>query len=208
VAEYALVIYEMWAERHDIEQTELERQRDRLRIAAMLHDVGKVAIPDTILKKPGKLTDEEFAIMQAHTMVGESLFDELLSGYDEAAAIVVRGHHERWDGLGYPGDLRLEHDALGYLIFPSDPIRTGRGGEEIPLFARIVAIADVFDALGSQRSYKDPWPEERILSLLQSEAGSHFDPELVGIFLERIDAIRAIQHKWTPNKNVTGSVES
>ena len=197
VAEYALVVYSDWAERHAIPDEERERERDRLRIAAMLHDVGKVAIPDMILKKPGKLTDEEFATMQGHTMVDDALFDELLSGYDEAAAEVVRGHHERWDGKGYPGGVALDRDEHGYLVFPNVPIREGRTGDDIPLFARIVAIADVFDALGSERSYKKAWTDERILALLQEEAGTHFDPELVEIFIHRIDSIRAIRHKWT-----------
>ncbi len=197
VAEYSLVIYEAWARARGVEPDEIAAERDRLRIAAMLHDVGKVAIPDMILKKPGKLTDREFAIMQGHTMVDQSLFDELLSGYDEAAADVVRGHHERWDGSGYPGQSQLARDENGYLEFPETPIRLGRSGDDIPLFARIVAIADVFDALGSARSYKDAWSEDRILALLREEAGSHFDPDLVDVFLENIEAIRTIQNKWT-----------
>lgn len=201
VAEYALVVFGEWARRNGLSMEERELQRDKLRIAAMLHDVGKVAVPDKILKKPGKLDDEEFATMQGHTMVDEALFDELLSGYDEAAAEVVRGHHERWDGKGYPGRETLARDDNGYLVFPTKPIRNGREGAEIPLFARIVAIADVFDALGSQRSYKEAWDDERILSLLREEAGSHFDPELVDIFIDGIDEIRAIRAKWSSNRS-------
>ena len=154
------------ARRNGLSMEERELQRDKLRIAAMLHDVGKVAVPDQILKKPGKLDDEEFATMQGHTMVDEALFDELLSGYDEAAAVVVRGHHESWVGKCYHGRETLARDDKGYLVFPTKPIRNGREGVEIPLFARIVAIADVFDALGSQRSYKEAWDDDRILSLL------------------------------------------
>lgn len=201
VAEYALVVFGEWARRNGLSMEERELQRDKLRIAAMLHDVGKVAVPDQILKKPGKLDDEEFATMQGHTMVDEALFDELLSGYDEAAAEVVRGHHERWDGKGYPGRETLARDDNGYLVFPKKPIRNGREGVEIPLFARIVAIADVFDALGSQRSYKEAWDDDRILSLLREEAGSHFDPELVDIFIDGIDEIRAIRAKWSSNRS-------
>tara|TARA_B100001059_G_scaffold113776_3_gene113972 strand:- start:25767 stop:27521 length:1755 start_codon:yes stop_codon:yes gene_type:complete len=201
VAEYALVIFGEWAQRHGLSMEERELQRDKLRIAAMLHDVGKVAVPDMILKKPGKLDDEEFATMQGHTMVDEALFDELLSGYDEAAAEVVRGHHERWDGSGYPGRETLVRDDNGYLVFPTTPIRNGREGDEIPLFARIVAIADVFDALGSQRSYKEAWDDERILALLREESGSHFDPELVDIFIGGIEEIKAIRAKWSPNRS-------
>ena len=201
VAEYALVVFGEWARRNGLSMEERELQRDKLRIAAMLHDVGKVAVPDQILKKPGKLDDEEFATMQGHTMVDEALFDELLSGYDEAAAEVVRGHHERWDGKGYPGRETLARDDKGYLVFLTKPIRNGRKGVEIPLFARIVAIADVFDALGSQRSYKEAWDDDRILSLLREEAGSHFDPELVDIFIDGIDEIRAIRAKWSSNRS-------
>jgi len=193
VAGYALILFEAWAQRHRLDPAEAERQRDRLRIAAMLHDVGKVAIPDAILKKPGKLDDAEFARMQQHTVIGANLFSGLRTDFDEAAREVALCHHERWDGCGYPG---FGDPAALAAQTPSDPIRAGRRGAEIPLFARIVGLADVFDALSSRRSYKEAWPESRVVEVIREESGRHFDPELVEILLERLPALREVRERF------------
>jgi HD-GYP domain-containing protein (c-di-GMP phosphodiesterase class II) len=122
--------------------------------------------------------------MQTHAVLGGRLFAEAATPYDEAARDVAVHHHEKWDGTGYPGI--MEGVSLGDLPPelaanpPSKPLR----GEEIPLFARIVAVADVYDALTSQRSYKEPWSREQVSEFLRRESGKHFDPELVGIALE------------------------
>jgi HD-GYP domain-containing protein (c-di-GMP phosphodiesterase class II) len=188
VAGYALEIYDGWNERRGVELAERHHERDQLRIAAMLHDVGKVGIPDAILKKPGKLDDAEFALMQQHTIIGARLFSGLRTAFDDVARDVVLHHHERWDGCGYPGP--VDPDP----IYPDsdEPIRQGLAGEDIPLFARMVGLADVYDALSSRRAYKGAWPEAKVLELLRQEREGHFDPELVDIFLERHDAIRRI----------------
>lgn len=181
VAGYSIAIHSEWARRHAIGDAEAERQRDRLRIAAMLHDVGKVGIPDAILKKPGRLDDAEYAQMQTHTRIGAELFSGLRTDFDDAAREVALRHHERWDGRGYPGE--------------GDPAR-GLGGDSIPLFARIVGLADVFDALSSKRSYKESWPESRVIDTIREESGRHFDPELVDILLDRIEDLRAVRDRY------------
>ena len=116
--------------------------------------------------------------MERHTEIGAGLFGQFRSDLDAAAAEVALNHHERWDGAGYPG----VDDGKGG--------RRGKQGDEIPLFARIVGLVDVYDALSSRRSYKEPWPPERIEGLLREERGKHFDPELVDIFLARLPEIR------------------
>ena len=193
VAGYSIAIYSEWARRHGLDPAESERQRDLLRIAAMLHDVGKVGIPDAILKKPGKLDDAEYARMQTHTVIGANLFQGLRTEFDAAAREVALCHHERWDGGGYPGPGDPEAIAAAA---PEAPIRVGRSGESIPLFARIVGLADVFDALSSKRSYKESWPESKVLDVIGAESGRHFDPELVEILFDRIDELRAVRDRF------------
>lgn len=193
VAGYALEIYDGWAERNRIGEGQRHRERDHLRIAAMLHDVGKVGIPDAILKKPDRLDDHEFAVMQQHTVIGARLFRGLRTDFDDVAAEVAMHHHERWDGRGYPGHVNTREDSS----VPREPIRQGLVAEEIPLFARMVAIADVFDALSTHRVYKEAWPEDKVVDLIRSEAGGHFDPELVDIFVERIDRVMRIRDRYT-----------
>ncbi len=189
VASCSVALYEAWANSRGLSQVEMERNRDTLRLAAMLHDVGKVAISDLILKKPGRFTPEEYEIMKQHTVFGARLFGELYSDIDDAAMAVTLNHHERWDGNGYPGyiDLQSGEPLAGYTD-ANGKVR-GKKGEEIPLFGRIVAIADVYDALSNKRCYKDAWDASAVVEELRNESGKMFDPELVEIFLENIDTI-------------------
>jgi HD-GYP domain-containing protein (c-di-GMP phosphodiesterase class II) len=191
VAGYAVEIYDRWAYHHHVAKTEQEKFRDDLKIAAMLHDVGKVAISDVILKKPGRFTPGEYLIMQHHTIYGAALFDDPQSALDLIARDIALTHHENWDGTGYPGWI----DPL-----TQEPIRAGengkalgRKGEEIPLGGRIVAIADVFDALCSRRVYKEPWSEEQVLAEIRQLSDTKFDPDLVDIFFEILPSIKQIQ---------------
>ena len=148
--------------------------------SAPLHDVGKINISDTILNKPGKLTDEEFAIMKTHTTAGKEILEKAIStvqgeNYLKEARNMAAYHHERWDGRGYPEGLH---------------------GEVIPLSARIMAVADVFDALASPRVYKPAFPLEKALAILQEGSGSQFDPKCVEVFMDSLDEVKMILKKY------------
>ncbi len=148
--------------------------------SAPLHDVGKIKIPDRILNKPGKFTDEEYEIMKTHTTAGKQIMDSVIStvegeNYLMEARNMAAYHHERWDGKGYPENL---------------------SGEDIPLSARIMAVADVFDALSSPRVYKPAYSLEKSLEIIQEGNGSHFDPKCVEVFLESIDEIKGVLKKF------------
>ncbi len=189
VGSYSAEIYEVWAKSKGIHEDEIEKNKDILRIAAMLHDVGKVAISDKILKKKGSLTDEEFEIMKQHTYRGAALFYPPKFFLEEMVYKIALEHHERWDGRGYPGyvDVRTGKPLPGFEI--SENKAKGKKGEEISIWGRIVALADVYDALSSKRSYKDPWPEDKVLKELKRQSGHQFDPELVELFIKYKDQI-------------------
>ena len=191
VGAYCAEVYGTWASRRGHSAKEIKRERDNLRLAAMMHDVGKVGIADAILKKPGKLTDEEFDNMKWHTVFGARLFKNQTSELDRMSMEIALCHHEKWKGRGYPSisnsEVWVEDTLMG-----AEP----KNGEKIPLAARICAVADVYDALSSPRSYKDPFPDEKCLGILESDAGTHFDPEIVEIFFEIFDVIKAIRDKY------------
>jgi HD-GYP domain-containing protein (c-di-GMP phosphodiesterase class II) len=194
VAGYAVEIYDGYARRHNIPEPEREKFRDTLKIAAMLHDVGKVAISDVILKKPGPFTPEEFLNMQHHTLVGASLFDDLQSAMDNLSRDIALTHHENWDGTGYPG--WIDPVTLEVIQATDEGKARGRIGEEIPLPGRIVALADVYDALCSRRVYKEPWTEDMVLEEIRKMNGTKFDPELVEIFFEIFSNIKQVQNLY------------
>lgn len=148
---------------------------DTLFTASPMHDIGKVGIPDEILKKPGKLTDEEFELMKTHAIIGYDILKTSQRKVLKAAAIVSKEHHEKWDGKGYPFGLK---------------------GEEIHIFGRITALADVFDALGSKRCYKEAWRDEEVFKLIKDESGKHFDPKLVEIFFKHKTKFLNIRNKY------------
>jgi HD-GYP domain-containing protein (c-di-GMP phosphodiesterase class II) len=189
VGAYAVEIYKRWAIAHDVPKAEVVEFKDVLQMSAMLHDIGKVGIPDAILRKPGPLDEGERERMKMHVLFGACYFENPRSEWDTLAREISLNHHEKWDGTGYPG-------AVADLALESLPGLPGKAGPEIPLSARIVAVADVYDALSSKRAYKDAWEEERVLTHMRRESGKHFDPELVGIFFEIYDVIRAIRQKW------------
>jgi response regulator RpfG family c-di-GMP phosphodiesterase len=194
VASYAVEIYEKWAHRKKISPEEIEQKKDVLSIAAKLHDVGKVAISDLILKKPSSFKPEEYEEMKTHTFKGARLFKLKQSEYDEMSALVALTHHENWDGTGYPGYVDVEtgrplkKDSDGKVVAPKN--------EDIPIFGRIVALADVYDALSSKRVYKDAWDEKSVLTEIRKLSGKKFDPELVDIFFESLDFIRTIPGRY------------
>lgn len=194
VAGYSVELYEAWASRQRVSRGEIERTRDNLRMAAMLHDVGKVAISDVILKKPGRFNPAEYETMKTHTWQGARLFVHKQSEFDDLAEIVALTHHENWDGSGYPGYVDIDTGLPARTDEEGNPV--GKRGEEIPIFGRIVAIADVYDALLSKRVYKDAWQEEDALAELRRLAGSKFDPELIELFFEILPSIQTITAKY------------
>jgi len=167
VAEYSYLLAELCG----LEENECQL----LSTASPMHDIGKVSTPDNILKKPGKLTKEEFAEMQKHTTIGYELFASSRGEILKTAAIVAHEHHEKYNGKGYPRGLK---------------------GNEIHIYGRITAVVDVFDALGSERVYKKAWELDKITSLLIEEKGEHFDPYLVDLFMENIDKFLEIRDKF------------
>jgi HD-GYP domain-containing protein (c-di-GMP phosphodiesterase class II) len=198
VAGYAAEIYDRWAFNRGVPDKEREKTKDTLKMAAMLHDVGKVAISDLILKKPARFTPEEYKIMQAHTCFGARLFVDPQSEIDVISAEVALRHHENWDGTGYPGmvDIWAEDPASAPLECGADGSARKLKGEEIPLGGRIVAVADVFDALISKRVYKEPWDSGKVYDEIRSMSGSKFDPEIVTAFFEILPRIEEIRSRY------------
>lgn len=152
-----------------------DREANDLLHAAPMHDVGKIGIPDAILRKPGPLTAEEWGVMRQHAEIGAKIIGSHASGMLQMAASIALSHHEKWDGSGYP---------------------KGLAKDDIPHAARIVTIADVFDALTSVRPYKKAWSLEDAAAHIRSESGKHFDPELVEIFMDCLPQILEIRAQW------------
>lgn len=196
VANYAVEIYDRWAFNHNIHRHEREEFRDALKIAAMLHDVGKIGISDSILKKPGKLTPEEYQIMQSHTWRGSKLFLSGNSAVDTMSRDIALRHHENWDGTGYPGHIS---EKTGAIVKYNSTHTAAQGliGEEIPLGARITAIADVYDALSCKRVYKEEWTENKVLEEIKNQRGIKFDPEITDAFLEVVPRLKEIKKRFS-----------
>ncbi len=152
-----------------------EERSELVRLASQLHDVGKLGIPDAILLKPGRLTEEEFAIMKEHAAFGYRILADSRAPVLRIGAVIARGHHEKFDGSGYPD---------------------GLAGEDIPVEARIAAVADVFDALTSKRVYKEAMPTDQALAILNRERDRHFDGRLVTVFMDHLDTILAIKEQY------------
>ncbi len=146
-----------------------------IELAAPMHDTGKVAIPDAILRKPGPLTEAEWAVMRTHARVGHQILSMSDAPLFRMAAEIALGHHEKWDGSGYP---------------------EGASGAAIPESARIVAVADVFDALSMRRPYKEAWPLEKVLATLDQAAGTHFEPRLIETFHRILPTICDLKEQW------------
>ncbi|MCW9026742.1 MAG: PAS domain S-box protein, partial [Thiovulaceae bacterium] len=151
-----------------------EEEANLLKQASPMHDIGKVGIPDSILKKPAKLTQEEYEIMKTHTQIGYDMLKHSNRAILKASAEVALTHHEKYDGSGYP---------------------KGLVGEDIPIFGRITAIADVFDALGHDRVYKKAWELDKILELFEDQRAKHFDPRLVDLFFDNLDMFLSVREK-------------
>lgn len=193
VSSYSLEIYDRWAFNHNIPESEIHRYRDTLKIAAKFHDIGKVGISDTILKKAfPRFSEAERNIMKGHTCIGAQLFYPPESFLDEMSIEIALHHHDRWDGSseGYPGAINASDFDIKDGILPEF---VSLKGKDIPLSARIVAVADVFDALSNRRCYKDAWSIDDSFTEIQNGAGSHFDPEIVLAFMQVRDRICSIK---------------
>lgn len=177
--------------RNSHDATEIDQELVRLIfLTSPLHDIGKVAIPDCVLRKPGRLTESEFNVMKTHATVGEDTLEAALRRYPEAqflkvARDIAASHHERWDGTGYP---------------------RGLAGENIPLCGRIVAVADVYDALTSKRVYKDAFDHVQARSIITEESGTHFDPAVVEAFLQIEDEFLAIHEQFREDSQDTAPI--
>jgi response regulator RpfG family c-di-GMP phosphodiesterase len=171
VAEYSHVIAEAYGFRN--EEVEL------IKLASPLHDVGKIGIPDSVLNKPGKLEPDEWDVMKNHSQIGYEMLKSSNRRILRAGAIIANEHHEKWDGSGYPRGLK---------------------GENIHIYGRITAVADVFDALGSWRCYKEPWELDRILDYFREQRGAHFEPKLADILLDRLYSFLEIKEKHDDNR--------
>ncbi|MDA7816850.1 HD domain-containing protein [Sulfurimonas sp.] len=150
-----------------------EKECEMLKQASPMHDIGKVAIPDSVLNKPGRFNDEERAIMDTHAELGYDMLNHSDRPLLRAASIVAYEHHEKWNGTGYPNKT---------------------AGKDIHIYGRITALADVFDALGSDRVYKEAWDDERIFNLFKEERAEHFDPQLIDIFFDNLDQFLEIRN--------------
>jgi two-component system response regulator RpfG len=157
-----------------------EDECETIEMAAPMHDIGKIGIPDQILLKPGKLSVEEFAIIKQHTHIGYEILKDSPSKYLQMGAVIALGHHEKFNGSGYPQGLREE---------------------DIPLVARIVAVADVYDALSSKRCYKPPWSHDDVLNMLNEQSGQHFDPHCVHAFISQLEEVHTIQARFTDEQS-------
>jgi response regulator RpfG family c-di-GMP phosphodiesterase len=197
VGSYSVEIYERWALKQNLPIDEINKNKDSLRMAAMLHDVGKIAISDVILKKPGQFDTEEFETMKKHTVLGAMLFKDKQSDFDEASAQVALNHHEWWNGEGYPGYVNIENGQPMDGFTGNNGKPRGKIGEEIPIFGRIVGLMDVYDALCSARVYKDAWDESKVLSVIEESSGKQFDPALVEIFFNSLDIIRSVKERYS-----------
>lgn len=197
VGAYAAEVYGTWALKQGLNANAISTQKDILRTAAMLHDIGKLAIPNIIRSKPGRLTEEEYAVMKQHTVKGAQLLLKYAqSDLEKVAAEIALNHHEHWDGTGYPGHVDPEsgHPLPEYVDAGGKP--RGKKGDEIPVFGRAVAIADVYDALLSDRIYRSAWKEADVLAQLRNGAGNLFDPSMIEAFFESLDAVHAITQRY------------
>jgi HD-GYP domain-containing protein (c-di-GMP phosphodiesterase class II) len=179
VAEYCRLV----AEKYGLSDIETEV----LKLSSPMHDIGKIAIPDAVLLKPAKLNDAEWLIMKTHSTLGHDMLKHSERRLLKAAAIIAWQHHEKWNGTGYP---------------------CGLAGDTIHVYGRITALADVFDALASDRPYKKAWELERIVKLIGDEQGIHFDPDIAKIFLENIDAFVKIRNAYKDEAEEAPAVPS
>jgi HD-GYP domain-containing protein (c-di-GMP phosphodiesterase class II) len=196
VAFLAAEIYEDWALKMQISTEERRQVINLLPLACMLHDIGKIRIPQEILIKNGRLTATERTAMEFHVLAGARLFCKDDTPLDRLTRAVILDHHERWDGQGYPGWVDIETGKPLEEKMGSEGQIMGKKGEEISIYGRIVAVADVYDALSSKKFYKEPFDEALSVQIMEQESGHHFDPQVIESFLDRREVIKRIKDRF------------
>ena len=197
VGAYSAEIYRGWAHGKGVPLEKIETEAETLRMAAMLHDLGKLSIPHSLREKSGKFTAAEYDIMKQHTVKGaRMLLKSAQTEYEKVAAEIALSHHEYWNGAGYPGHIDPETGQVLPGYENGGGKARGKRGEEIPVFGRVVAIADTYDALSCRRAFRDALQEADVLKTLEKGAGNHFDPEMIDVFFACLDTLRGIAQRF------------
>jgi HD-GYP domain-containing protein (c-di-GMP phosphodiesterase class II) len=191
VAALATAIYDHWSQKKGVNEGERLHSMNLLPLAAMLHDVGKIYVPKSVLTKPARLDPKERQVMESHVLAGARMYANAWTPLDDITFKVILDHHERWDGQGYPGWVDLETGkAIPNRVGENGQI-LGKKGEEISIFGRVVAVADVYDALSNRRYYKEAFDQTLAIQIMEQESGHHFDPEVV----ESFTAVKSMLNK-------------
>jgi HD-GYP domain-containing protein (c-di-GMP phosphodiesterase class II) len=204
VAQMATEIYAHWSVKHKVPTIEREYILNILPLAAMLHDVGKSYVPRELLVKPGRLDQSERHIMESHVLAGAKVFLKPKTSLDRLTLSIILDHHERWDGLGYPGHidgLPLVPDVIyGTIAQSAPPVinspTAGKKGEAISIYGRILAVADVYDVLSNRRMYKEAFDEPLVVQIMEQESGHHFDPQVIESFLAGIPQLLKMRGRF------------
>ncbi len=202
VAAYSVEIYEIWARKKGTPEREIQHNRDTLRMAAMFHDIGKISIPEAIVRKEGELSAAEASIMREHPIYGARFFTDIYSDFEEMARTIALNHHERWDGAGFPGHINVDNGLPMPGYEKEDGKAFGKSGAEIPIYARIVALANTYDVLtfkfviGSGEVFPDKAVRDKAVETILAGSGTQFDPEVVVAFASCLDVINSISDRY------------
>jgi HD-GYP domain-containing protein (c-di-GMP phosphodiesterase class II) len=202
VAAYSVEIYEVWARKKGVPEREIQHHRDTLRMAAMFHDIGKISIPEAIVRKTGELSAEEIKIIQQHPIYGARLFTDIYSNFEEMARSIALEHHERWDGAGYPGHVNVENGLPMPGYEKEDGGAFGKSGQEVSIYARVVAVANAYDVLifkftpDGKTENPDKIVQDKAVEEILAGSGTLFDPDVVVAFVGCIDMINSISDRY------------
>ncbi|MDR2455983.1 MAG: HD domain-containing protein, partial [Deltaproteobacteria bacterium] len=209
VATVAKELYARWSLKSGVPLTEREHILNILPLAAMLHDVGKNWLPKELLTKPGRLDPTERCLMEGHVLSGAKLFAKPKTSLGRLTLVVITDHHERWDGRGYPGRIEELPPVLDIIsgLAPISPLEglsnagQGKKGEEISIYGRILAVADVYDALSSRKTYKEAFDESLVVQIMEQESGHHFDPSVIESFMAIQPTLAKLRHRFPESED-------
>ena len=202
VAAYSVEIYEAWARKKGIPEREIQYNRGILRMAAMLHNIGKISVPDLVLKRIEALTADEIKIMELHAIYGARLFSNPYSDFEEMVQSIALTHHEKWDGSGYPGHVNIDTGLPIPGYEKPDGGAFGKRGLEIPIYSRVVAVANFYDsltykvALEGKKSNPDKATVDKAVEVILANSGTQFDPDVIAAFISCIDVINSISDRY------------